>query len=146
MKFAVAGFCLLYGLTAFAQSDRGNITGTISDPAGAVVPNAPVEAKNTQTSAVYRAASSGTGNYTLAEIPTGTYELSVTAPGFKKFVQENILVPVEQTVRIDAVLQVGAATESVTITAEAAILKTESGELSHNITGENLDQLPVLQI
>lgn len=143
---AAAFYGLLYATTAFAQTGSGTITGTISDPAGAVVPNAPVEVKNTQTSAVYTAASSGTGNYTIAELPAGTYELSITAPGFKKFVQENILIPVSQTVRVDAALQVGAASESVTVTSEAALLKTESGELSHNIQGDNLDELPVLTI
>jgi len=146
MKLRIAAICLFYAISAFAQSDRGTITGTISDPGGAVIPNVPVEAKNIQTSAVYTAASSGTGNYTLAELPTGTYQVSVTAPGFKKFVQENVLVPVAQTVRIDATLEVGAANESVTVTAEAALLKTESGELSHNVTTSNLNDLPVLTI
>ncbi len=146
MRFAVAGCYLLYALSAFGQSTSGTITGTISDPAGAVVPNAPVEVRNTQTSAVYTGASSATGNYTLAELPTGTYELSVTAPGFKKFIQQNILIPVSQTVRVDAILQVGQTSESVTVTAEAPILKTESGDLSHNVASSTMDDLPVLQI
>ncbi|MBV8892523.1 MAG: carboxypeptidase regulatory-like domain-containing protein [Acidobacteria bacterium] len=66
---------------AFAQSDRGTITGAISDPAGAVVANAPIEARNVETGALYPVASSSTGNYTLAELPAGTYEISVTLPG-----------------------------------------------------------------
>jgi len=57
---------LLFGLALFAQSDRGTITGTISDPAGAVVAGARIEAKNIATSAVYEVASTDTGNYTLA--------------------------------------------------------------------------------
>src|ERR1700744_515362 len=146
MRLALAAGCLLYALSAFAQSGRGTITGTISDPAGAVVPNAPAGVKNVQTSAAYTGASSGTGNYTIAELPTGTYTLTVTAPGFKKYVQENILIPVSQTVRVDALLQVGAASDSITISSEAPILKTESGELSHNVTGQNLEELPVLQL
>jgi hypothetical protein len=64
MRFIVRAFlCLLLLIpAAFAQSDRGTITGTVSDAAGAMVPNAPIEAKNTQTGAVYQAASSATGN------------------------------------------------------------------------------------
>lgn len=136
----------LFALSAFAQSDRGTITGTVTDPAGAVVPGAPVEARNVQTGAVYQAAGSSTGNYTLSQLPTGTYEVSVTVAGFKKFVRQNIVLPVAQTVRIDVALEVGSATESVTVTEAAPLLKTESGELSHNVRTEQLDNLPVLGI
>src|SRR5512142_3098038 len=105
----------VFALAAFAQSDRGTITGTVTDPAGAVVPGAPVEARNVQTGAVYQAAGSSTGKYTLSQLPTGTYEMSVTVAGFKKFVRQNIALPVAQTVRIDVALEVGSATESVTV-------------------------------
>jgi hypothetical protein len=69
-------------VAAFAQGDRGTITGTISDPAGAVVASAPVEAKNVATGALYDAASTDTGNFTLSQLPAGGYEISVTVPGF----------------------------------------------------------------
>jgi hypothetical protein len=90
--------CLSFlALAAFAQTDRGTITGTISDPAGAVVPNAPIEAKNVATDAVYTAASSATGNYTIAQLPVGTYTLSVTVAGFKKYIRTGIVVEVAGT-------------------------------------------------
>jgi hypothetical protein len=130
----------------FAQSDRGTITGTIADPAGAVVANALIEARNIETGAQYRSASTATGNYTLAQLPTGSYELTVTVPGFKKYVRPNIVLPVAQTLRIDIALEVGAATESVTVQAESPLLKTESGELSHNVSTDRMDNLPVLGI
>ncbi|HEY1757624.1 MAG TPA: TonB-dependent receptor [Bryobacteraceae bacterium] len=129
-----------------AQSTTGTITGTVSDPAKAVVPGAPVEAKNTGTGSVYKAATSATGNYTITELPTGTYEISVLAPGFKKEVRGNVQVEALTTFRVDFALQVGTASESVTITAEAPELKTESGELSHNVTTASLDTLPILTI
>src|SRR5438128_4984087 len=91
-------FCLLT-LCAFAQSDRGTITGTVSDPAGAVVASAPIEARNIETGAVYQAATSATGNYTLSQLPAATYEMSVTVPGFKKFVRQNLVVSVAGTSR-----------------------------------------------
>ncbi len=72
---------------AFAQSDRGTITGTVADPAGAMIPNASVEAKNVATAAVYKVASSSTGNFTLAQLPAGVYSLTVSAPGFKQYVR-----------------------------------------------------------
>src|SRR6516164_5946661 len=135
--------CVVAG---FAQSDRGTITGTVSDPAGAVIASASVEARNTDTGAVYQAASSATGNYTIAELPVGNYELTVTMPGFKKLARPGLIVQAAQTIRIDAALEVGNATESVTINAEAPLLKTESGELSNTIATQTMDTLPLLSI
>ena len=124
----------------------GVLTGTVSDTTGAVVAGAPIEAKNTNTGFVYKASTSGTGNYTLSELPVGKYDLTVTAPGFKQSNRPGVEVQALTTFRVDFALQVGNATESVTITAEAPLLKTESGELSHNVTTETLDSLPILTI
>ena len=129
----------------FAQSDRGTITGTITDPAGAVVAGAMIEVRNVETGAQYQVGSSATGNY-VVQVPTGAYDLSVTVPGFKKYVRQRLAVPVEQTLRIDVSLEVGSNTESVTVSEAAPLLKTESGELAHNITSESLNNLPVLGI
>jgi hypothetical protein len=142
----VAGCLLVVGIAAFAQSDRGTITGAVSDPAGAVVAGAAIEARNVATGAVYPVASSATGNYTIAQLPAGNYDLTVTVMGFKKFVRTGLTVEVAGTLRVDAVLEVGSATESVTITAEAPMLKTEGGEVSHNIATETLNDLPVLTL
>src|SRR5215471_1111724 len=131
---------------ALAQSDRGTITGTVSDPAGAVVAGAPVVIRNIENGAVYQAGSSATGNYTLAQLPAGQYELSVTVPGFKKYVRKSIQVDVAETYRVDVVLEVGSASESVTVTEAAPLLKTESGELSHTVATETMNNLPVLSI
>src|ERR1700681_3642291 len=96
----VAASFIAFTLAMFGQSDRGTITGTVSDPAGAVVANVPIEARNAETGAVYQAGSSATGNYTLTQLPAGTYELSVSVPGFKRFVRVGIDVPVAQVLRI----------------------------------------------
>ncbi len=146
MRFtACAVLCLLLLLSAaFAQSDRGTITGTVSDAGGAMVPNAQIEAKNTQTGAVYKAASSTTGNYVLAQLPAGSYQLIATVQGFKQYVRTGITVQVAQTIRINIPLEVGNITETVTVSADAPLLQTESGELSHNVTSDRLDTLPML--
>src|SRR5881409_4529152 len=106
---------LLMALAASAQTDRGTITGTVSDATGAVIPGATIEAKNVATGTVYQAGSTETGNYTLAQLPAGTYELSVNLPGFRRFVRPGIVVEVARITRIDAQVQVGAATEAVTV-------------------------------
>jgi hypothetical protein len=135
-----------YTFSAFAQSDRGTITGTIADPAGAVVANAAVEAKNVATGAVYPVASSATGNYTIPQLPAGNYELSVDVPGFKKYVRGGLTVEVATTLRIDVTLEVGANTESVTVEAAAQMLKTEGGDISTNVSTQTLDDLPILTL
>jgi hypothetical protein len=147
MRLRQVSICLLL-LTAavFGQSDRGTITGTIGDPAGAVVASAPIEARNTETGAVFQAASSATGNYTLAQLPTGTYEISVSVPGFKKYLHQNVTVEVAQTVRVDIALEVGSATESVTVSEQSSLLKTESGEMSTSIQAQRMVDLGGLGI
>src|SRR5579864_6866626 len=142
--FAVC--CFLTAVSLVAQSDRGTITGTVSDPAGAVVPNAPIQARNVETGVVYDSASSTTGNYTIPQLPVGTYEVTVTVSGFKKYTRTGLTVQVAQTSRVDISLEVGSATESVTVSAEASLLKTESGELSHTVSLNQLTDLPLFVV
>jgi hypothetical protein len=138
--------CVLLGLgVAYAQS-AGTITGTITDPTGATIANASVEAKNMQTGVVYNAASSETGNYTLAQLPTGVYQLTAATSGFKQTVRTGLAVSTAQTLRIDLTLEVGAITETVTVNAEAPLLKTESGELSHVVSTARMGDLPMINI
>ncbi|HEY7338825.1 MAG TPA: carboxypeptidase regulatory-like domain-containing protein [Bryobacteraceae bacterium] len=143
---AVAIYSFACAAIILAQTDRGTITGTVSDPAGAVVAGAPIEIKNVETGAIYQAGSSATGNYTLTQLPAGQYELSVTVPGFKKFVRKSVTVNVAETYRVDVMLEVGSATESVTVTEAAPLLNTESGELSHTVTTSTMNNLPVMSI
>jgi len=137
-----SGFLLLT-MTAFAQTDRGTITGTIADQQSSFIPNAIVIAINMETGVKYETVSTSTGNYMLASLPVGTYELSVEASGFKKHLQKDISVKLLQTSRIDVVLQVGAASESVTVTAQAPLLKSENAEQNTNISGELFNALPM---
>jgi hypothetical protein len=94
LKIVLCGFA--FAFLAWSQSDRGTITGTIADPAGAVVPIAAVEIRNVETGAVYQAGASAPGDYTLAQLPAGQYEVSVNVPGFKKFVRQDVAVEVAQ--------------------------------------------------
>jgi hypothetical protein len=129
-----------------AQSTTGTITGTVSDPAKALVAGAPVEAKNKDNGVTYKAATSGTGNYTITELPAGIYDISVSAPGFKKEVETGVNVQALTTTRLDLTLQVGQTNETVTVVDVAPDLKTESSEISHNVTTASLDALPILTI
>ncbi len=137
---------LLFASAAFAQSDRGIITGTVTDPTGAVVANAMIEAKQLDTGAIFPTTSTSTGNYTLTELPVGPYEITATLGGFKRYVRSGVTVQVAQTLRVDIPMEVGTSTESVTVSAEASLLKTETGDISTNVEVQTLDTLPILGV
>ncbi len=141
---AIACF-LLFALAAYGQGDRGSVTGTITDPSGGVTPNASIDVKNVDTGAVFHGGASGTGNYVIP-LPAGKYQMTVTVPGFKKYVRENVQVQVASATRQDIVLELGAVNDTVTITDVAPLMKTESGEISHTVTTDEVNQLPVLTI
>src|SRR5580658_101880 len=114
---------LLLAPLAFGQGANGTITGTITDPTGSVVPNANVEATNVETGAVYSAASTNAGNYAIVNLPVGTYVLGVKVTGFKTYSHANLAMAAAQVLREDIALEVGAASESVTVEAQASLLK-----------------------
>jgi hypothetical protein len=149
--FVAAGsFLLILGLLraplAFGQGGTGTITGTITDPAGAVVANAGIEAKNAETGVVYSGASTAAGNYAIPNLPVGTYELTVKVAGFKTYIHINLAIAATQVLKQDVPLEVGVASESVTVEAQASLLQSETGDLVHNVTLEQMDDLPLLGI
>jgi hypothetical protein len=140
------GFFVISAALAFGQGGNGTITGTITDPAGAVVAGATVDATNSETGVVYSAVSTNAGVYTVPNLPVGTYAVTVKVQGFKTFTHTNLGVAATQILREDIGLEVGTSAEAITVTAEASLLKTETGELSHNVTIKELDDLPLLGI
>ncbi len=144
MRLVTITACLILAATAvFAQGNTGSITGTVSDPANAVIAGAPVTARNIGTGALYTGASTLTGNYTLVDLPPGDYEVTVTAPGFKTFIRGPLTLSVRQTMRIDAPMEVGNTTEAITVTDAAPLLITESAEIAYNVDGNRINELPV---
>jgi hypothetical protein len=139
LQFAV----FLLSCSLFSQSNRGAITGTISDSGGALVPGVQVVLTNLETGATFDTVATGTGNYSLLQLPVGTYTLTVEKPGFSKYEQTNIQVQVAVTTRVDVVLKIGSATDSVTVTAESTLLKSENAEQSMTITGTQIAELPI---
>jgi hypothetical protein len=146
MRSPVVAICCLLVVAgaAFAQSDRGTLTGSVTDQAGAVIPNAAIEVKNINTAAVYQSQSSSTGNYTFSQLPAGKYQMSSSVPGFKQYLRTGITVMVAQTLRIDISLEVGDISETVTVSADAPLLRMDSGELATNVGSKSLNELPIL--
>src|SRR5580698_6185098 len=116
IRFAGMIACLiLLALAAYGQGNRGSITGTITDPQGGVAPNSGIDVKNMDTGEVFHGGASGTGNYVIP-VPAGRYELAVTAPGFKKYVRGNIQVGTASDTREDVKLELGAVSDTITVT------------------------------
>ena len=147
MRTATLMLCLLFvSLLAFGQVGNGTITGTVTDPAGAVVAGAPIQVKNTATGVTFSGTSTNAGNYTIPDLPVGTYTVTVTVKGFKTYTHTNMALEATQILRENIALSVGNTSESVTVTAEATLLATETGEMAHNINIEQLDGLPLLGV
>ena len=147
LRLATFAVCLLVSTAmAFGQVGNGTITGTVSDQAGAVIAGANVEVKNTGTGVAYNGVTSSAGVYTVTDLPVGKYSVTIDSKGFKKYTHTNLAVEAAGTLREDVSLQVGANTESVTVTAEASLLKTESAEMADNVTIDTMDALPMLGV
>src|SRR5215471_4022497 len=101
---------------ALAQSTNGSITGVVTDSSGAVIAGAKISAQNKDTGFVYTADSTSTGNYSVTQLPTGTYDLRVESPGFKVFQQNSLAVAPANVLRIDVPLAVGETSDTISVT------------------------------
>src|SRR5262245_8254132 len=137
---------LLIPVAGFSQAANGRITGTITDASGAVIPGVTVEVTNAQTGVAFSTISTETGDYSAPNLPPGSYSISASLSGFKKYNRTGVSLAAAQTVKIDIPLEVGTAGEVVEVSAEASLLKTETGDIAHNITVAQLVDLPILGI
>jgi carboxypeptidase family protein/TonB-dependent receptor-like protein len=128
---------------AEAQVLYGSIVGNVKDPSGAAVPRATITLTNKATNLTREAVTDESGGYSLTDLPTGTYTLKISQPGFKTFEQTEVTVSLNSVNRVDITLQVGEVSETVTITGEAAILQTETSEVHADLVATELENLPV---
>ncbi|MEN3339796.1 MAG: hypothetical protein V7647_3472 [Acidobacteriota bacterium] len=149
--FRVLG-CLLVALAlaslaapsaALAQSVSGTILGTVTDASGSVLSNAKVTVINEGTGFTRTVKADTNGEYTVPQIPTGHYTVTSEMTGFKTMALSNVEVGVDQRVRIDLKLEVGAMSESVSVEATAPLLQTSSSELGTTVTDEQIEALPL---
>ncbi len=128
-------------LAASAQ-DTGSITGTVKDPSGAAVANADVVVTSPEHGLDRHTTSNSSGDYNESALPGGTYDVIVTAPGFKKYQAKGVKLDVAQKARVDIPLEVGAATTEVTVEGtDVAQVETQSSELAATVTGKEISQL-----
>ncbi len=137
----VAG--LLFALGAFGQQDRGTIVGTVTDPSGAAMPGVNIAAVHTQTNQRYESLSNGVGQYRIPNLPIGDYRVTFEMQGFKTAVREEVKLNVTDVLRVDARMEVGQTTESLTVTAEAPLLQTETPEVATLMGTKQVIDLPL---
>jgi outer membrane receptor protein involved in Fe transport len=139
-------FLLLIPISTFAGAEFGAIRGVIADSAGAVVAGAAIEAKNIKTGSQYKTESSGAGQFTLAEIPGGEYELRVSAPGLKPYLLTGVQVEAAQPLDIDIRLEVGHLSETVTVSAETPLTKMDNPQLESASLQTSISKIDRIQI
>ncbi len=137
----LTAFLILFAVQAFAQ--EATILGTVTDPTGAAVPNAPVAVTNAETGVVRSTTTNSDGQYVSPDLVIGRYSVRVTATGFKATEQKNVVLAVGDRTRLDFKLQVGSAQEQVTVEANAVAVQTDTGEVSTVINGAQVSDLGI---
>ena len=138
---AILAIPLLIVAAAFAQTDIGAISGFVRDPSGGVVPKAKVVVKNESTGQEFPTATNDSGYYVVTNLQPGSYGVTAEAPGFKRFESTKNILAANSALSLDASLTVGAATETVEVSATAAALQTESSAVQSEVNGKQiLDQ------
>jgi len=138
------GFCLLVvsAALASAQEVRASITGIVTDPSGAPVAGASVTVTNVAQNVSVTTKTNESGNYVTPFLAPGTYRLTVEQSGFKKFVRENIVLQALDRLRLDVQLEIGALTESITVSASVSQLQTETATRSQVLAQEIIANVP----
>ena len=131
-------------LFTYGQQITATIVGTVTDQNGAVVPAATVKATNTATGFSRSMRADGVGAYHIEFLPIGSYTVVVDAPGFKKFVQQNLVLTVDAVQTLNVSLAVGAENQTVTVTEAPPLVETSTAELGRTVSPAEIISLPLV--
>jgi len=134
--------CLLWAVPLCAQLNRGSITGTVTDPSGAVIPHVNVVVQNTSTGATYQTVSNESGKYTVPNLPIGPYQVTFETASFKKLVRGGINLGVTDVIRVDATLELGSMDDTIEVTTEIPRLQTDTPEMSTTMSNRQMVDVP----
>src|SRR5437016_102310 len=140
----VSAFVIVTCVTAAGQGATAQISGTVKDQSGAVLPGAEITATQTETGAVRMALSDETGSYVLPNLPVGPYKLEVSIPGFRTFVQSGIVLQVNSSTVVNPVLNVGQVSETVEVQANASLVETRSTGIGQVVENARILELPLI--
>jgi hypothetical protein len=134
---------LLSSDAAFAQTTSTTILGTVADSAGAVVTGAKITVTNTGTGVSREVMASSTGDYSFPLLDVGVYDVKVDAQGFKSEIRRGVILQINEKVRVDFAMQVGATTERVEIVATGSTLRTDDATLGQTVEQRQVEELPL---
>ncbi len=144
LQFCLAVFAVLaLSFSALAQVQNGQFAGTVTDPSGAAIANAKVTVKNPSTDLSESAVTNSSGNYTIKELPIGTYNLTVEAAGFKTVSNNGVTVNAGTIAHVDVKLQIGKASEVVEVTGAVSDVNTEDSKLATTVGSTQINNLPL---
>ena len=135
---------LMSTLTCFGQESRATLTGTVTDPNGAAVPNATITVTNQQTGVTTTVTSTGEGNYTVTPLLPGRYKVAVEAQGFKRAESEEVQLFTATTSSFDVTLEIGAVGDTVIVTADTALLEADTASRGQVVERERIAELPLV--
>jgi len=139
----VSLFEVLWPFLLGATGPTGTITGTVTDPTGAVVPKALVKVTNQETNAIRETQSDDDGDFTVALLPPGSYRVTAETPGFRRSIYNDVILHVDQTARVDFVLQIGSPTEEITVTDIPPLVQTDTSGMGQVVNGRLVRELPL---
>src|SRR6266436_3752750 len=144
LQFCLAVFAVLaLTFSAFAQVQNGQFTGTVTDPTGAAIANAKVTVSNPATDLNLSTTTNSSGNYTVKEVPIGTYKLTAEAAGFKTVSNNDVQANAGTIAHVDFKLQIGKASEVIEVTGAAATINTEDSKLASTVSSTQISNLPL---
>lgn len=138
----VLALTVLSALPAKAQQYLGNISGTVTDSTGAKVPNAEITVTNTDTKFTTKGKSNGSGAYSIPFLPPGTYTVTFAAPSFKGETEGGVVLTVGASKEVDFVANSGAATDTVNVVAENALLDTATADIATTLSTQEVQDIP----
>lgn len=145
IRFALVLTLFCAALASAQSTGTATLVGTISDKSDAIVPGAKVTARNLGTQFVYESETNSIGAYYIPNLPSGTYDLTVEASGFKKYVQSGIILRINEQPRIDVRLEVGTVADAIRVDSTAPLLETETAGSGQVLGAEVVQKLPVMQ-
>jgi hypothetical protein len=128
----------------YAQGERGTFNGTVLDSSGAAVAGAQVKILNPATGVEFSTATTDAGVYRAPSMQPGTYRITITAPGFKAAVRQNVILAVAQTLTVDFNLEVGNVQESITVSTDPPLLETGTAEIGSYVSKKEFDTWPIV--
>ncbi len=143
MSRTVFAFFVLSAATCLAQSNLASISGLVTDPQEAVIPQATVVAANIETGVQSRVATNSAGYYRVQNLPIGVYTLSVERSGFRKYIRDGITLTTGEQLGLDIQLELGATGQTVTISGEAPLVENRTSEINTLIESKSIDALPL---